>query len=257
MFPWIKGLAGFAAAVLCLLGASAATVFAQANYPNRPIRLVVPVPPGGGIDTFARTLTRQLEGRLGMIVVDNRGGANGIIGADLVAKAPPDGYTLLSHSFAFVINPAMYKQLPYDTEKDFYPITNYVNGLGYLLSAHPSVAARNVTAGWARVGWRSSIGHSVWQEDKARAGIDDHADATADQRAVDADELQIAANRLFHLVGDGIGIPAAHGFGNQLHDLVAMGLGQPGNRAAQGGVQPRLQRVVTFDAVAKRYQRAA
>ena len=144
MFPGIKGFAGFAAAVLCLLGASAATAFSQANYPNRPIRLVVPVPPGGGIDTFARTLTRQLEGRLGMIVVDNRGGANGIIGADLVAKAPPDGYTLLSHSFAFVINPAMYKQLPYDTEKDFYPITNYVNGLGYLLSAHPSVSARNV-----------------------------------------------------------------------------------------------------------------
>lgn len=144
MFPRSKPFAGLVVAALCLWSACAADAVAQANYPNRPIRLVVPVPPGGAIDTFARMLTRQLEGQLGIIVVDNRGGANGIIGADLVAKAPPDGYTLLSHAFAFVINPAMYKQLPYDTEKDFIPITNYVNGLGYLLSAHPSVAARTV-----------------------------------------------------------------------------------------------------------------
>jgi tripartite-type tricarboxylate transporter receptor subunit TctC len=105
---------------------------------------VVPVPPGGAIDTFARTLTRQLEGRLGpTIVVDNRGGANGIIGADLVAKATPDGYTLLSTSFAFAINPAMYRQLPYDVEKGFVPITNYVNGLGYLFVAHPSLPVQS------------------------------------------------------------------------------------------------------------------
>ena len=114
------------------------------SYPNRPIRLVVPVPPGGAVDTFARALTRQLEGRLGpAIVVDNRGGANGIIGADLVAKATPDGYTLMSIAFAFAINPAMYKHLPYDTEKDFVPITNYVNGLGYLFVAHPSLPAQS------------------------------------------------------------------------------------------------------------------
>jgi tripartite-type tricarboxylate transporter receptor subunit TctC len=117
---------------------------AARNYPNRPIRLVVPVPPGGAIDTFARTLIRHLDGRLGStIVVDNRGGANGIIGADLVAKAAPDGYTLMSNSFAIAINPSMYKSLPFDTEKDFVPITNYVNGLGYLLVAHPSTPARN------------------------------------------------------------------------------------------------------------------
>jgi tripartite-type tricarboxylate transporter receptor subunit TctC len=137
----------FAATIAAALGIAAlpvAVAAAQSNYPNRPIRLIVPVPPGGAIDTFARTLTRQLESQLGTIVVDNRSGANGIIGADLVAKAPPDGYTLLSHSFAFVINPAMYKQLPYSTERDFTPITNYVNGLGYLLLAHAAVPARNV-----------------------------------------------------------------------------------------------------------------
>ena len=111
------------------------------DYPNHPIRLVLPFPPGGNVDTFARVLARQLESQLGQtIVVDNRGGANGIIGFDIVAKAPPDGYTLMSTSFAFAVNPAMYKKLPYDTEKDFIPITNYVNGLGYLFVACVSPA---------------------------------------------------------------------------------------------------------------------
>jgi tripartite-type tricarboxylate transporter receptor subunit TctC len=115
------------------------------DYPNHPIRLVLPFPPGGNVDTFTRVLARQLESQLGQtIVVDNRGGANGIIGFDIVAKAPPDGYTLMSTSFAFAVNPAMYKKLPYDTEKDFVPITNYVNGLGYLFVAHPSLPARSV-----------------------------------------------------------------------------------------------------------------
>ena len=114
-------------------------------YPDHPIRLVLPFPPGGNVDTFARVLARQLESQLGQsIVIDNRGGANGIIGFDIVAKAPPDGYTLMSTSFAFAVNPAMYKNLPYDTEKDFVPITNYINGLGYLFVAHPSLPAHSV-----------------------------------------------------------------------------------------------------------------
>src|SRR5947207_8169758 len=70
-------------------------------YPDHPIRLVLPFPPGGNVDTFARVLARQLESQLGQsIVVDNRGGANGIIGFDIVAKAPPDGYTLMCTSFS-------------------------------------------------------------------------------------------------------------------------------------------------------------
>ncbi len=109
-------------------------------YPNHPVRLVLPFPAGGNVDTFARVLARQMEAQMGQpFVVDNRGGANGIVGFDTVAKAAPDGYTLMSTSFAFALNPSMYKKLPYDTEKDFAPITNYVIGLGYLFVVHPSL----------------------------------------------------------------------------------------------------------------------
>ncbi len=114
-------------------------------FPTRPIRVVVPFPAGGNVDTYIRQLARQMEISMGQpLVVDNRGGANGIVGCDIVAKAAPDGYTLLATSIAFAVNPAMYKKLPYDSEKDFVPITNYANGLGYILAAHPSVAASNI-----------------------------------------------------------------------------------------------------------------
>ena len=94
---------------------------------------------------MARLLARQLESRLGQtIVVDNRGGANGIIGIDIVSKAPADGYTLLSTASVFAINPAIYRKLPYDTEKDFVPIANFVNGPGYVFVAHPSTGAQTL-----------------------------------------------------------------------------------------------------------------
>lgn len=115
------------------------------TYPNRPIRLVVPFTPGGTIDAYARALARQVESQMGQsIVIDNRAGANGILGADTVAKASPDGYTLLNNAASFVINASMYKKLPYDTDRDFTPITNFVKGLGYLLVVHPSVPANSV-----------------------------------------------------------------------------------------------------------------
>jgi tripartite-type tricarboxylate transporter receptor subunit TctC len=123
---------------------AASNVYAQA-YPNRPIRMVMPFPAGGNVDTFGRVLARQLETQLGHpIVVDNRGGANGILGVDIVAKALPDGYTLLDTSFSFVVNPSIYRKLPYDTEKDFAPVTNFAIGLGYVLVAHPSVQVQSV-----------------------------------------------------------------------------------------------------------------
>jgi tripartite-type tricarboxylate transporter receptor subunit TctC len=105
----------------------------------------LPFVPGGTIDAYARVLSRQVESQIGQsIVIDNRGGANGILGADIVAKAAPDGYTLLDNAASMVINPAMYKKMPYDTESAFVPITNFVKGLGYVMTVHPSVPANSV-----------------------------------------------------------------------------------------------------------------
>lgn len=130
--------------MLCGLALFCGPAWSQ-TYPNRPIRLVVPFVPGGTIDAYARALARQVESQIGQpIVIDNRAGANGIVGADTVAKAAPDGYTLLNNAASFVINASMYKKLPYDTANDFTPITNFVRGLGYLLVVHPPVPANSV-----------------------------------------------------------------------------------------------------------------
>src|SRR5256714_15436373 len=93
-----------------------------ADYPSRPIRLVVPYPPGGGTDTVARPLAQKLAESLGHpIVVDNRGGASEIIGTEIVAHAPADGYTVLMTTNAFAINVALGRKLPYDPARDFAP----------------------------------------------------------------------------------------------------------------------------------------
>lgn len=97
---------------------------AQAPWPSRPIKLVVPYPPGGNADSTARLLAKQLTERLGQqVVVDNRPGGGGSIGAAVVAKAPADGYTLLLDATAFAVNPSFFPNLPYDTNKDFSPIS--------------------------------------------------------------------------------------------------------------------------------------
>ena len=107
------------------------------NYPTKPIRLVVPFPPGGPTDIVARPLSLLLEERLKeQIVIENKGGAGGSIGADLVAKAAPDGYTLLMGTVGTnAINGSLYKQLPYDMTKDFTPIA--------LVASAPVVIAVN------------------------------------------------------------------------------------------------------------------
>ncbi len=118
--------------------------FAQ-TYPSRPIRLIVPFPPGGTPDSNARTLTGPMERSLGQnIVVDNRAGANGIIGMETVAQAAPDGYTFLYTTVAFIINPAVYKRLPFDVIRDFAPVTNVAIGLGYVIVVNASVPAKSV-----------------------------------------------------------------------------------------------------------------
>ena len=116
------------------------------TWPTRPIRLVVPFPPGGATDANARVIAKEVENVLGQsLVIDNRGGANAIIGSDIVAKAVPDGYTLMHISVAFAINPSIYRKLPFDTSRDFTPITNPIVGQGSLLAVNPSLPAKSVT----------------------------------------------------------------------------------------------------------------
>jgi len=133
---------------LQVLGASLALPYAlaraQADYPNKPIRMVVPYPPAGGTDIVASILVEQLALALGQqIVIDNRGGAAGNIGTDLVAKAAPDGYTVLFTLSSHTINPKLYDKLPFDVEKDFAPI-GLAASIPQIFVAHPSVPASNV-----------------------------------------------------------------------------------------------------------------
>jgi tripartite-type tricarboxylate transporter receptor subunit TctC len=113
-------------------------------YPSRPLRFVVPFPPSGTNDIIARALVQRLSEDLGQpVVVDNRGGANGIIGMDLTAKSPPDGHTFLIIGGGFAINPSMYRKLPFDPVRDFAPVSLIGSG-SHVLVVHPSVPARNV-----------------------------------------------------------------------------------------------------------------
>ncbi len=125
--------------------AMAAPVMGE-GYPTKPVRLVVPFPPGGGTDLVGRTIAQALGERLGQsIIVDNRAGAGGVIGADHVAKAPPDGYTLLMGTPGpLTINPNL-RKVPYDPERDFAPIT-LATISPFVLVVHPSVPARSVKA---------------------------------------------------------------------------------------------------------------
>ncbi len=138
------------ACVAIALAADAGAQTALTNpgqaWPTRPIRLIVPFPPGGATDANARIIAKEVENVLGQpLVIDNRGGANAIIGSDLLAKAAPDGYTLMHISVAFAINPSIYKKLPFDTSRDFTPITNPIVGQGSLLAVNPSVPAKSLS----------------------------------------------------------------------------------------------------------------
>jgi tripartite-type tricarboxylate transporter receptor subunit TctC len=118
---------------------------AAQQYPAKPIRLMVPFAPGGANDVVARIVAVRLGEALGQpVVVDNRGGAGGTIGADIVAKAPPDGHTLLIASMGLAVNAVLYPKLPYDTLKDLAPVT-MVGEQPNILVVHPSVAAKSMT----------------------------------------------------------------------------------------------------------------
>ena len=126
-----------------LLAAATAPLLAQ-NYPAKPVRVLIPWPPGGSNDVIGRIVMQKLSETLGQqFVVENRGGASGAIGADLVAKAPADGYTIMVHSTSHVGNASMYKKLPYDTLKDFVGVSLLANQPG-LLTVHPALPVKSV-----------------------------------------------------------------------------------------------------------------
>ena len=131
-------------AIAALSFATLAGAQAQ-DYPSKPIRFIVPYVAGGAGDIFARTIGQKLFEAMGQtVVIDNRPGANGIIGVDLVAKSPADGYTIvMGNSAPFVLNPSLYSKLPYDPLKDFAPVTQGTY-YAYILVLHPSVPAKNI-----------------------------------------------------------------------------------------------------------------
>lgn len=116
------------------------------TFPNKPVRWILPYPPGGGSDTIARPFARKLSENIGQqVIIDNRGGAGGNIGMEAAARAAPDGHTVVMGLTAqLAVNPALFPKIPYDPIRDFEPIMLLANG-GYLLVAHPSLPVKTVT----------------------------------------------------------------------------------------------------------------
>jgi tripartite-type tricarboxylate transporter receptor subunit TctC len=139
---WRSAFARAGAAACCLC--TAADAHAQEKYPSRPIRVIVPSVAGGGTDISARMIAPKMSEYLGQsVVVENRAGAASIIGSDLVAHAAPDGYTLLMGISTLTINPSIHAKLPYDTVRDFAPVSLVVT-LPNVLVVHPSLPVKSV-----------------------------------------------------------------------------------------------------------------
>jgi tripartite-type tricarboxylate transporter receptor subunit TctC len=174
----------FVASAAVLAGTTALHAFAQSDqWPNRPIKLIVPFPPGGGNDTLARLLSEQLPPILGQpIIVENKPGVGGNLGTDFVAKQPADGYTLLLSSVNQVVNPSFFPKLPFDTLNDFEPIS-MIASIPLVLTVHASspvttlkefVAMARAKPGAVTYGsvGNGSIFHLAGEQLKAMAGID-------------------------------------------------------------------------------------
>jgi tripartite-type tricarboxylate transporter receptor subunit TctC len=172
---WLLPLVAFAVALPGLAAAQ--------DYPVKPIRFIVPYPPGGGTDVVARIMNESLAAVLGQpIIIDNRGGASGNLGTDLAAKAPADGYTILFTLSSHTINPKLYDKLPFDVERDFVPVS-LAAMIPQILVVHPSVPANNVKElialakanpgklNYASVG-TGSPGHIAGELFKLRTGVD-------------------------------------------------------------------------------------
>jgi tripartite-type tricarboxylate transporter receptor subunit TctC len=133
-----------AALVVVALAGSVASLHAQDGYPARAIRVVVPFAPGGSVDLLARLVAPRLSEGLGQqVVVDNRAGASGNIGTEIVARAAPDGYTLLVNTLPFVVNTHLFPKLPYDVQADFAPVA-LLSSSPSLVAVHPSLPVRGV-----------------------------------------------------------------------------------------------------------------
>jgi len=158
-------------------------VAAAQDYPNKPIRFIVPYPPAGGTDVVARILTEPLAATLGQsIIIDNRGGAAGNVGTEIAAKAPADGYNILFTLSSHTINPKLYGKLPFDVERDFLPIS-LAAMIPQILVVHPSVPANTVQEliayakaqpgklNYASVG-TGSPGHIAGELFKLKTGVD-------------------------------------------------------------------------------------
>lgn len=135
------GIIGIAAAVAVVWHALAP---AQQPYPSKPLRIISPYPPGGGNDAICRTVAPKLSERLKQqVIVDNRPGANAIVGTELAARSAPDGYTIVLIPSGHAVNATLYKKLPYDSIRDFSPIT-LAGSSALVLAVHPTLPVRNV-----------------------------------------------------------------------------------------------------------------
>ena len=144
-----------ALAFSCIALGSWSASWAQA-WPNRPVRIIVAAG-AGGPDVIARLVAVHLTTQLGQpFVVENKPGANGILGTDIVAKSPPDGYTFLVFSSGLVVNPSMYKKLPYDTEKDLLPVSNLVLNGGLFVTVNPALPVKTLQEFTALARWPDS-----------------------------------------------------------------------------------------------------
>ena len=173
--------ASFTATTIALTALSPSAAEAQTAYPEKPVRFIVPYPPGGGTDVIARIVQERFAQALAQpVIIENRGGAAGSLGTDVVAKAAPDGYTVLFTLSSHTINPAIYPKLPFDTVKDFAPVGT-VASLPQILVANLQFPANNVaeltalakakpgTLSFASVG-NGSPGHLAGELYKLRTG---------------------------------------------------------------------------------------
>jgi tripartite-type tricarboxylate transporter receptor subunit TctC len=128
-YSWLKYFSPLMALLLCV---EVNPILAQTNFPEKPVRIVVPFPPGGGTDLVVRALAAGMASELGQsVIIENKAGAGTVIGTDFVAKSPADGYTLLVGTFAFAVNPSLLAKIPFDTNKAFEPVV--------LISRSPNV----------------------------------------------------------------------------------------------------------------------